>query len=89
MTTARLSAALLLALGVPALGPLTGAARLGAAPPAGSPKQLVVYPPQVSLNGPRDEQRLVVLGVWADGRKWDLTRAATCRSSRPKIATVT
>ena len=28
------------------------------------------------LYGPRDEQRLVVLGVWADGRKFDLSRAA-------------
>ena len=31
-------------------------------PPAGPPRELVVYPPQVKLSGPRDEQRLVVLG---------------------------
>jgi hypothetical protein len=93
MIAVRLLVALLPALGVPALGmpalgTLMGAARLSAAPPAGSPKQLVVYPAQVRLSGPRDERRLVVLGVWADGRKRDLTRSATFGSSQAKIATV-
>src|SRR5438046_903910 len=59
-----------------------------AGPPAGSPTQLVVYPPTVALTGPRDGQRLIVLGVWPDGRKWDLTRDATFASSQPKTATV-
>jgi hypothetical protein len=69
-------------------GGFTPPARLTAAePPAGPPKQLVVHPPQVKLTGPRDEQRLIVLGVWADGRKWDLTRAATYTSANPKTAT--
>src|SRR5688500_13954721 len=57
------------------------------APPSGAPKELVVYPAKLSLVGPRDEQRLVVLGVWADGRKFDLTRTATISSASAKIAT--
>ena len=57
-------------------------------PPAGAPKELVVYPAQVKLSGPRDEQRLVVLGVWADGRKFDLTRTATVSTASAKVATV-
>ncbi|HEY1187260.1 MAG TPA: DUF1549 domain-containing protein, partial [Gemmata sp.] len=56
-------------------------------PPAGAPKELVVYPRDVKLIGPRAEQRVVVLGVWADGRTWDLTRVATFTSANPKIAT--
>src|SRR6476469_9216679 len=57
-----------------------------AKPPAGAPKQLVVHPARVMLAGPRDEQQLVVLGVWADGRQWDLTRSATYSSQNPKAA---
>jgi hypothetical protein len=55
--------------------------------PAGTPKELAVYPAQVKLAGPRDEQRLVVLGVWADGRKFDLTRVAAISTASAKIAT--
>src|SRR5262245_43465840 len=51
------------------------------------PKELIVHPAQVKLSGPRDEQRLVVLGVWADGRTFDLTRLATISSSNAKVAT--
>jgi hypothetical protein len=56
--------------------------------PAGSPKELVVYPNAVKFTGPRDEQRVIVLGVWADGRKFDLTRTAKITSGDAKIATV-
>ncbi|MFO0821750.1 MAG: DUF1549 and DUF1553 domain-containing protein [Gemmataceae bacterium] len=56
--------------------------------PAGSPKELVVYPKAVKFTGPRDEQRVIVLGVWADGRKFDLTRTATITSGDVKIALV-
>jgi len=56
--------------------------------PAGSPKELVVYPTAVKLSGPRDEQRIIVLGIWADGRKFDLTRAAKFTSGNAKIAAV-
>lgn len=55
-------------------------------PPAGAPQKLVVHPKEVKLVGPRDEQRLIVLGIWADGRTWDLTRTATVTSSNAKIA---
>src|SRR5262245_43636115 len=64
-----------------------GSAAFAQSPPTGSPKELVVYPAEVKLSGPRDEQRLVVLGVWADGRKFDLTRSATVTTSDAKIAT--
>ena len=56
--------------------------------PAGAPKELVVYPAQVKLSGPRDEQRVIVLGVWADGRKFDLTGAATLTTADAKVAVV-
>ncbi|MDB5312490.1 MAG: hypothetical protein JWO38_6692 [Gemmataceae bacterium] len=54
--------------------------------PPGPAKELVVYPKEVKLSGPRDEQQLIVLGVWADGRKWDLTRAAAYTSAGPATA---
>jgi hypothetical protein len=57
------------------------------APPSGAPQKLVVHPKDVKLVGPRDEQRLIVLGVWPDGRSWDLTRTATVTSANAKIAT--
>jgi hypothetical protein len=56
-------------------------------PPVGAPAKLVVYPKDVKLSGPRDEQRVIVLGVWADGRTWDLTRSATVTSTNAKVAT--
>ncbi len=58
-----------------------------AEPPAGAPKELVIHPKAVELRGPRDEQRVIVLGVWADGRKFDLTRVAKLTSANAKIAT--
>jgi hypothetical protein len=67
---------------------LAASPAFAADPPDGAPKQLVVYPSQVTLTGPRDEQRLIVLGVWADGQKRDLTRAATFATSQAKTATV-
>ncbi len=85
-----MTARLALALGLVA-SPALAADPAGTSPaarPAGAPKQLVVYPSRVSLTGPRDEQRLIVLGVWADGRKRDLTRAATFATSQTKTATV-
>lgn len=64
----------LLAWTVAAVTPLMAAPPV---PPSGAPKQLLIHPESVTLTGPRDEQRLVVVGVWADGRSWDLTRQAT------------
>jgi len=49
--------------------------------PVGSPKELIVHPKAIALDGLRDEQHLIVLGVWADGRKWDLTRDAKFTST--------
>lgn len=56
--------------------------------PAGAPRELVVHPPHVKLIGPRAEQRVVVLGVWEDGRKFDLTRTAIATSAGAKVAVV-
>lgn len=56
-----------------------------AEPPVGAPKELIVHPAEVKLTGARAEQRVVVLGVWADGRKRDLTRTATFTPANPKI----
>ncbi|MBM3980645.1 MAG: DUF1553 domain-containing protein [Planctomycetes bacterium] len=51
----------------------------------GSPSKLIVHPKEVKLSGPRDEQRLIVLGVWADGRTFDLTREVVTTSANTKI----
>src|SRR5437588_7229633 len=63
-------------------------ARAHADPPQGQPAKLIVYPPEITLNGPRDEQRVGVLGVYADGRLCDLSRDATYAVAA-NLATVT
>jgi hypothetical protein len=57
-------------------------------PPQAALRALVVFPAKVELGGPRDEQRLVVLGEYADGRRWDLTRSARYASSAATVATI-
>ncbi len=69
-----------------ALGLVTAELR-AVEPPAGAPKVLIVYPKEAKLVGPRAEQRTSVLGVWADGRRWDLTHAARFTSADARIAT--
>jgi hypothetical protein len=59
-----------------------------ATPPAAALRSLTVFPAAVTLEGPRDEQRLGVLGEYADGRRWDLGRDATFTSSAPTIVSV-
>ena len=59
----------------------------GTAPAQSPPAELVVYPRQIKLTGPRDEQRLIVLGKWADGRTRDLTRSASFASGNVKPRT--
>ena len=56
--------------------------------PKSAPTKLVVYPGAVRLDGSRDEQRLGVLGEYAEGRSWDLSRDATFAVSDPKVAVV-
>src|SRR5262245_11778406 len=61
----------------------------GATPVPPAPlKALVVYPRPVELDGPRAEQRLGVLGEYADGRRRDLSREAKFRTEAPATATV-
>ena len=56
--------------------------------PRGSLRSLVVHPSQVSLDGPRDAQRIGVVGEFSDGRSWELSRDAAFSSSDPKVAVV-
>jgi hypothetical protein len=65
----------------PAMKPL-----LQALPPQAPLKSLQVFPQQVMLDGPRDHQQLIVLGEYADGRQWDLTRQAVFTSGSTKVA---
>jgi len=51
-------------------------------------RSLSVFPAKVDLDGPRAEQRLSVLGDYANGRRWDLSRQATYRSAADNIARV-
>ncbi len=74
-------------IAVMAAEPITKAAPK-ATPPTAALRSLSVVPAQVSLDGPRDEQRLAVLGEYVDGRRWDLSRAAKFASSAPKVASV-
>jgi hypothetical protein len=57
-------------------------------PPTAALRALMVFPEKLSLVGPRDEQRLAVVGEYADGRRWDLTRQAAFTSSAAKVAGV-
>ena len=70
---------------------LLTACLLGAAPAVGNPdaplKALTVYPNPIVLSGLRAEQRLGVLGDFADGRQRDLTGQATFHIASAKIAT--
>jgi hypothetical protein len=72
----------------PALASAQEQAVAKAEPPRAALKSLVVYSSQIQLDGPRDEQRLGVLGEYADGHSWDLSRAAKITSSDPKVAIV-
>ncbi len=81
LPSACLIAVLVSARALPAAEPVAEA-------PRGTPRTLIVFPPAVDLDGPRAEQRLGVLGEYADGRRWDLSRDATFSSSAPRVAAV-
>ena len=57
--------------------------------PAETPRaplvKLSVFPAKVELSGPRDEQRIGVVGEYADGRTWDLTRTAINFTDRKSV----
>ncbi len=59
-----------------------------AAPPSSALRALTVFPARVSLDGPRNDQRLGVLGEYADGRRWDWSRDAHLESSAPDVVRV-
>ena len=59
-----------------------------AEPPLAALQMIAVYPPTIRLLGPRDEQRIGVLGDFADGRGWDFSRAAKITSSDAKIVAI-
>lgn len=56
--------------------------------PAGPPTKIECWPARIDLVGPRDLQKIGVLGEYADSRHWDLTRVAKFTSLDPKIAQV-
>jgi hypothetical protein len=51
-------------------------------------KSISVFPPKVTLDGPRDEQHVLVTGEYSDLRRKDLTRDAKFNSKAENIATV-
>ena len=53
-----------------------------------APKSLEVWPVEVRLSGPAAAQRLVVVGVDADGSRKDLTAGARIESSSPDVAAI-
>ena len=61
---------------------------LQAEAPAAPLQALDVYPHDIQLTGPRALHRVVVLGRYADGRQWDLTREAKLTSAAPAVARV-
>lgn len=91
MPSCRLNLAVLLALltWVPALPAADNPKQPDLPPPpAGAPRVLHVHPAEIKLDGPRSQQRLVILADYADGRSWDLSRDATFRTSSAKVAAV-
>jgi hypothetical protein len=68
---------------------LVGVPGLPAAEPTpAKPRQLIVYPTTIDLDGPRAEQRIGVLGEYADGRRTDVSRDAKFKCGSAKVATV-
>jgi hypothetical protein len=59
-----------------------------AAKPAALLRNLAVYPPQMTLQGSRDEQRIGVIGEYADGQSRDLSRTAQLTSSNSKVVAI-
>src|SRR4051812_6374492 len=71
--------------------PVTGQdafTKITADPPKAALKSLSVYPMQIDFAGPRDEQRIGVVGEYVVGRQWELTRDAKYVSSDPKVAVI-
>ncbi|MFN4261874.1 MAG: DUF1553 domain-containing protein [Gemmataceae bacterium] len=86
---AILGAVVLSPWGVAAAEPMMPAQPLPQAePPKGAPQALEVFPASVNLDGPRAFQRLGVVGRYADGRQWDLSREAKIVSSNAAIVRV-
>jgi hypothetical protein len=74
---------------VDAAPPQPAAKNVPTAPrPTAELRVLKVLPCQVELVGPRARQRLTVLGEFADGRQWDLSREATFCVAEPQTARV-
>ncbi len=56
--------------------------------PQAALQALQVYPERIELRGPRAVQQLVILGAYADGRQFDLTRQAKVTTSADKVARI-
>jgi hypothetical protein len=55
-------------------------------PPTSALQSLNVYPKEITLDGSRSQQRLVVTGTYADGRQWDLSRTVAPLVGAAKVA---
>jgi hypothetical protein len=66
---------------------LTAGAAFAAVPAQPPARTITVFPRHVTLDGPRDRQRLIVLGEYA-GQQRDLSRDAKFSSDTPEVATV-
>jgi hypothetical protein len=81
---------------LPALAVALAASTALAGPPTaddqaaliGTPTELVVAPPAVTLTGPRDVRQVVVTGKYADGTVRDLTWAADVAADTADVLTV-
>ncbi|VTR97106.1 DUF1549 and DUF1553 domain-containing protein [Tuwongella immobilis] len=65
----------------PAAAPVPSAAL-----PTTPPTKLQVFPAEITLDGPRAEQRLIVLGEFANGVKRDLSEVVSVRLANPALA---
>jgi hypothetical protein len=57
--------------------------------PTAALRAIAIFPAEIELTGPRDSQQMVVLGEYADGRRWDLSREVKFTSGADKVAAVT
>src|SRR5262245_28156857 len=76
------------ALTIPSIAIAQPAKNLKVEPPTAAITSINVYPAKIDLDGPRDEQRIGVVGQYADNRTWELTSVAKYTSANRKIAEV-
>lgn len=71
-----------------AISPPTKGQEKSATPPGSPLEKLEVHPAQITLDGPRDEHILGVLGYHTGGQAWDYSRSAKISSGQADIVSV-